>query len=197
MKIASSPQDKMNFPVQRSSKHQMPGSEKSPFGKKLEEIGQKKNDGISGSYKSGVDALIRLGASSRAEGIDIKGEWRSVVYQLSDMNQDNIVTQAELQQSVVAGGGTEADANELYAFFGQFASPESNGGSLTVDDFKHGLATSTQIGGLKTVLDDFLDSNGDGEISADELEMLLDVLRGAGTILRTDLKEDLGLPKRS
>ncbi|MCD1260302.1 hypothetical protein B5M42_015935 [Paenibacillus athensensis] len=160
------------------------GSEPDSFNRMLDRMRPSPGQAGSASSESALNALVRLGASSKAHGVELAQEWRSVIFQLSDSDGNGSVSRAELQQSVVAGGGTAEDADGLYALLNRYASSDAQDGELTVDSFRQNLAASSMDGGFTAVLANWLDANGDGEVSMDELDALLDTLRKAGKASR-------------
>lgn len=183
------PQSKITSPSQKCGRGTLSDNEQPSFAKALENSTQNVDSYTPDSSESGIQALIRLGASSRADNINLNGEWRDIVYQLADMNHDGVLKRNELQESVVSGGGTIKAANDLYTLLDRHAPADSKGGSITVDVFKQNLATSSNS--FEKVLSQIVDTHGNGKADISEWAELLDVLRNAGTDLSKTYKSKL------
>jgi Ca2+-binding EF-hand superfamily protein len=132
-----------------------------------------------GSADNAVHALTQLGVSSYANGVNLDGSPASVLFQLADVNGNGQVTESELEQRVVSGGGTKQDADALYQ---ALASQGQSGTPLTEANFQGGLAaTSLDGGSFKGYMEGLFDQNGDGNVSGKELQYILGILAASGT----------------
>lgn len=128
-----------------------------------------------------VAALTRLGVSQYANGVDLNGSPQDVTFALAGGTANGQVTQADLEQRVVAGGGTKQDADALYA---QMIAVRPGGASgdapLTQSDFE-GSLSSTSLGGGTFVgqMDGVFGSNG--QVTVDQLKTVLEILAARGT----------------
>jgi hypothetical protein len=62
-----------------------------------------------------VGALVTLGAKQAASGqVSLGAPYQTTLFNVASGNSGGALTQSELQQSVIAGGGTAQDANALF-----------------------------------------------------------------------------------
>ena len=69
-----------------------------------------------GSADNAIEALTKAGLKSPT--VDYAGAFKQQIFKIADGNQDGSLSQSELEQQVVAGGGAAADADALYQAMG-------------------------------------------------------------------------------
>jgi hypothetical protein len=120
-----------------------------------------------------VDALITLGAKQAASGqVSLGDPYKSTLFNVASGDSGGELTQSELQQSVIAGGGTAQDADAL---FDQL--DPSGTGSVSETQMASQLATPVSGDTFGNGLADYLN----GKESAGDLQQsLLQQLMGIG-----------------
>ncbi len=119
-----------------------------------------------------VDALITLGAKQAAAGqVSLGDPYQSTLFNVASGNSGGKLTQSELQQSVIAGGGTAQEANALF----DQLDPSGTG---TVSETQMASQLATPAGGtFGNGLASYLNANG----GTDDLQQsLLQQLTGIG-----------------
>ena len=118
-----------------------------------------------GTTQGAVDAMMKQAALKAADGaLGTDENYRATLFKAADGNGDGTLTQSELQQSVIAGGGTAKDADALYA---KIARNGANG--VSQQDMSSQLAA---FAGKDTFGNVLIDQFGDGA-SGDALKTKL------------------------
>jgi hypothetical protein len=110
----------------------------------------------SGGADGAADALITLGAKSAASGqISLSDNYKSILFDLASGNSGNL-TRSDLEQSVIAGGGTAQEADALFDQIDQNGS-----GTVSQKEMAGQLATPTSGDSFGDALSGYLQANGD------------------------------------
>jgi hypothetical protein len=110
----------------------------------------------SGGANSAVGALITLGAKGAASGqISLNDNYKSTLFNLASGNSGNL-TRSDLEQSVIAGGGTAKEADALFDQIDQNGS-----GAVSQKEMAGQLATPTSGGSFGDALFGYLQASGD------------------------------------
>ncbi|SMF67305.1 EF hand [Tistlia consotensis] len=100
-------------------------------------------------------------------GTDYSGKMREQIFKMADLNQDGVVSQAELEKQAQAGGASKAAADAL------FKAIDKNGdGGITQDEFKQAAAAQKGSSFGKEMAK-LLDLDGDGKVTLAEIEKAL------------------------
>lgn len=115
------------------------------------------------SPDNAIKALTEAGLKSRT--VDYAGVFKQQIFKIADGNQDGSISRSELEQQVVAGGGTAVDADALYQAIGGTASS-----GVSERQLLQSLATPTD-NNFGNQLMKLVDPNG--TMTKAELEQLL------------------------
>ncbi|HEX4164269.1 MAG TPA: EF-hand domain-containing protein [Bryobacteraceae bacterium] len=110
-----------------------------------------------------------------ADNVDFKGTYKQALFQIADVNGDGFISKTELEDQVVRGGGTTADADALYGDINGTSQGVTNSGEV------NGITQKRFSGALATPVDNnfgdqllkVLGSSGAGSITKLKLEQLL------------------------
>jgi hypothetical protein len=120
---------------------------------------------LSGEISDALKALTLDGLS--ANNVNYNGSYKQELFQIADVSGDGVVSEADLENQVLNGGGTKADADALY---GAVDTDGSNG--VTAQQFSGALATPVDNNFGNQLLK-ALDPNGASPVTMLDLEQLL------------------------
>ena len=158
--IASlSPAATPGLPQQVLGSSSQPGPLSSATLGQLIQVQSQQSGMASGGADAAVQALIALGAKGAASGqISLNDDYKSSLFNLASGNGGGSLTRSELQQSVIAGGGTAQAADALYDQL------DTNGtGSVSESQMAGQLATPTKGDSFGEGLSAYLKASGDSQ----------------------------------